>query len=242
MSSTSFGVERLLAPRHGPGVCPRCLNLTHEASGLCRACQAGDHHLAAVVPISYSVGGEWLHHVIASYKRDADPSVPDAVLALAEICGRFVVDHEPCVAAAAGVAAFEVVTTVPSSQPARDAHHPLRHIVGEMVDATRDRHERLLVCAATPAVPRQFDARRYRATRTLAGEAVLLIDDMWTSGASAQSAAAALLRAGAGAVAAIVIARHLNRGWNQNDLCLRGLAAERFGFERCALCGGDTVL
>jgi hypothetical protein len=241
MLSASSGVERLLAPRHGPGVCPRCLNLTREPSGLCRACQAGDHHLTVVVPISYSVGGEWLHRLIASYKRDADPSVPDALLTLARICNRFLGAHEACVAMAANVAAFELVTTVPSGEPSRDTHHPLRRIVGELVRATRDRHERLLVCGGTPAVPRRFDAGRYRATRRLNGEAVLLIDDMWTSGASAQSAAAALLDAGAGAVAAIVIARHLNRGWYQNDLRLRRLAAQAYDFEHCALCDGEPV-
>lgn len=241
MSLTSSAVDRLLAPRHGSGVCPRCLNLTREPSGLCRACQASDDQLAVVVPISYSVGGEWLHHVIASYKRDADPSVPDAVLTLAEICDRFVSVHELCVAGAAGVDAFELVTTVPSGQPGRDAHHPLRRIIGEMVGATRDRHERLLVCGEGPTVPRHFDAARYRATRRLDGEAVLLVDDMWTSGASAQSAAAALLGAGAGSVAAVVIARHLNRGWHQNDLHVQSLAANAFDFERCAVCRRGQV-
>ena len=88
---------------------------------------------------------------------------------------------------------------------------------------------------------RQFDACRYRATRLLNGETVLLIDDMWTSGASAQSAAAALLEAGAGTVAAIVIARHLNRGWYQNDMRLRRVATQPFDFERCALCASGAV-
>jgi predicted amidophosphoribosyltransferase len=129
MLSTRSNVERLLAPRHGPGVCPRCLNLTADSGGLCRACRSGEQHLATVVPISYSVGGEWLHRLIASYKRDADPSVPDAVATLAEICDRFLVAHEHCVAAAAHLDRFDVVTTVPSSSPRRDARHPLSTIV-----------------------------------------------------------------------------------------------------------------
>ena len=33
MLSASSGVDRLLAPRHGTGVCRRCLNLTAEATG-----------------------------------------------------------------------------------------------------------------------------------------------------------------------------------------------------------------
>src|SRR4029077_10010828 len=97
MLPASSGVRRLLAPRPGPGVCGRCLNLTAEATGLCRACLAGEHHLTAIVPISYSVAGEWLLHLIASYKRDADPWVPDATATLAEICEAFLIAHEPCV-------------------------------------------------------------------------------------------------------------------------------------------------
>ena len=241
MLSASSGVERLLAPRHGSGVCRRCLNLTAEATGLCRACRAGEHHLAAILPISYSVGGEWLHHLIASYKRDADPWVPDAITTLARICEAFLSAHEPCVASAAGVERFQLVTTVPSGDPRRDSHHPLLRIVGDLVAPTRDRHERLLVRTPTPAIPRHFDAARYRATQPLRGEAVLLIDDMWTSGASAQSAAAALLDAGAGKVAAIVIARHLNRGWDRNDLRLRRLARDGFDFASCVVCSGEDA-
>jgi hypothetical protein len=241
MSLRSSSVERLLSPRHGPGACPRCLNLT-GAEGLCRACSANEHHLAAVVPISYSVGGEWLHHLIASYKRDADPSVPDAVTTLVELSEEFISAHEPCVATASAVSEFQLVTTVPSGDPLRDLHHPLRRIVGELVPATRDRYERLLVRSTTPAIPRVFDPSRYHATTKLSGEAVLLIDDMWTSGASAEAGAAALRAAGAGTVAIVVIARHLNRGWHENDMQLRRLAREHFDVDRCVICGGDGAL
>jgi predicted amidophosphoribosyltransferase len=240
MSLKPSGVDQLLSPRHGRGVCPRCLNLT-GAGGLCRACNANEHHLAAVVPISYSVGGEWLHHVIASYKRDADPSVPDAVSALTGLCEDFLSGHEKCVATAAGVTGFQLVTTVPSSDPLRDLHHPLRRLVGERVAVTRERYERLLVRSASSAIPRVFDPARYVATKDLDGESVLLVDDMWTSGASAEAAAAALHAAGAGPVAIVVIARHLNRGWRENDLCLRRLAREPFDVGRCVICASSDA-
>jgi len=238
MSLPPSVAERLLAPRHGHGVCPRCLNLTRDPDGLCRACIACEHHLAAVIPITYSVGGEWLHHLIAAYKRGADPSVPDAVVTLARICEEFISAHERCIASACGVAGFELVTTVPSGDPRRDEGHPLRRLIAEMVPAVRDRHERLLTRTDKPALPRTFDPTRYRATRPLHGESVLLVDDMWTSGASAQSAAAALRYAGAGTTAAVVIARHLNRGWHRNDLRLRRLAGAGFDFHGCVLCRG----
>ncbi len=231
--------EPPLTPRHGPDSCPRCLNLT-GAAGLCRACRANEQHLAAVLPRFYSVGGEWLHHVILAYKRDADPSVTGAVSQLSRICETMLASHERCVAAAASVATFQIVTTVPSADPLRDLHHPLRRILGSEVRHTRARYERLLVRSAGPAIPRVFDPARYQATRRLDGEAVLLVDDMWTSGASAESAAAALLAAGAGTVAAIVVARHLNRAWRDNDRLLRRLARDGGVGERCALCAASA--
>ena len=66
-------------------------------------------------------------------------------------------------------------------------------------------------------------------------ESVLLIDDTWTTGASAQSAAAALKAAGAEHVAAVVIGRHLNREWHENDRRIRGIARP-FDWQACALC------
>ena len=113
---------------------------------------------------------------------------------LTQLCSDFVSMHERCAARAAGVPDFQVITTVPSADPLRDLHHPMRRIVGELAEPTRERYERLLVRSDSSAIPRVFDPARYRATRRLDGEAVLLIDDMWTSGASAESAAAALLR------------------------------------------------
>ena len=66
---------------------------------------------------------------------------------------------------------------------------------------------------------------------------MLLVDDTWTMGASAQSAAAALRGVGAGPVAAVVLGRHINREWHdtQQRLCaMRG----SFDWDRCALCAG----
>ena len=57
---------------------------------------------------------------------------------------------------------------------------------------------------------RDPNASRFHAERTGLGANVLLLDDTWVSGASAQSAAAALKRAGARRVAVVVLGRHLD--------------------------------
>lgn len=191
-----------------------------------------------MLPISYSVAHEYLHHTLASYKRLQGWQAEAAARQLSMILWRFLVGHEPCLAAAAGVDRFQVVATVPSSDPARDERHPLRWIVGELVGPTRARHQRLLRRSDIEVIPRRFDARRFEAVRSLAGEAVMLIDDTWTTGASAQSAAAALKAAGAGEVAAVVIGRHLNREWHDND---RHLDALPFDWRKCALCASGRL-
>jgi predicted amidophosphoribosyltransferase len=225
----------LLAPRRGPDVCGTCFNFT-AGYARCWACAHNQPALDAVAPISYSVAREQLHHALASYKR-LDGDVARRLQAiLAAILWRFLAAHEGCVAKAADTHRFDLVTTVPSGDRARDDGHPLRTIVGELVGPTRGRHRRLLRRAETDVPPRAFDANKFEATnQELEGRSILLIDDTWTTGASAQSAAAALKAAGAGPIAAVVIGRHLNREWHQNDRRLRGIA-QPFEWTHCALC------
>jgi len=225
----------LLGPRRGPDVCGTCFNFT-AGYARCYACAHGHRALGAVLPISYSVAGEQLHHALARYKRlDGDVARRLGAI-LAAILWRFLSEHEACVAGAANAKGFDLVTTVPSGDQARDERHPLRWIVGDLVGPTRGRHRRLLRRAQTEVPSRAFDATKFEATgQDLRGQAILLIDDTWTTGASAQSAAAALKAAGAGPIAALVIGRHLNRKWHQNDRRLRGIA-QPFEWADCALC------
>jgi hypothetical protein len=206
----------LLGPRHGPGVCEVCFNLT-DGYHRCYACARSQQWLDTVAPISYSIAHEQLHHALAGYKR-----LPAAVahrfeIELAAVLWRHLSAHERCLAAAAGVSGFPLVTTVPSGARERDNAHPLHRIVGHLVAPTRDRFERLLHRSDAVVTPRVVSELKFIAIRELHREPVLLIDDTWTSGASAQSAAAALKAAGAGTVAAVVIGRHLNRDWHRND-------------------------
>jgi hypothetical protein len=88
--------------------------------------------------------------------------------------------------------------------------------------------------------PRAFSAEKFVAQSTLNGEAVLLIDDTWTTGANAQSAATALKAAGAGPVAAVVLGRHINRDWHDNDRRLRALGS-RFDWCQCVACASAAA-
>jgi hypothetical protein len=229
----------MLGPRRGSSVCGTCFNFT-DGYARCYACDHGRLVLDGVAPISYSVAREQLHHALASYKRLDGDVARRLSASLAAILWRFLADHEPCLAHAAGIDHFELVTTVPSGARTRDERHPLRWIVGELVAPTRGRYERLLWRSDVEVRQRSFSLEKFVATRPVDGRSVLLIDDTWTTGASAQSAAAALKTAGAGAVGAVVIGRHLNREWHENDKRIRGIARP-FDWSKCALCADPST-
>jgi predicted amidophosphoribosyltransferase len=224
----------LLTPRAGPGVCDTCFNLT-DGYEECYACTRSEHGLDVVLPISYSVAGEQLHHALAAYKRLNGYVGRRLAVELAAVLWRFLHEHEQCAARAAATQRFDVVTTVPSTDPERDKRHPLRWIVGELIGPTRTRHEHVLRPSQAGATPHEYSSEKFASARRLRGEPVLLIDDTWTTGANAQSAAAALKAAGAGPVAAIVIGRHVNRGWHENDRRLCAIARP-FDWSECVLC------
>jgi predicted amidophosphoribosyltransferase len=228
----------MLGPRRGPDVCAQCLNLT-DGYSRCYACAHGGRFLDAMVPISYSVAGEQLHHALASYKRLQGVIARRFMLGLAAVLWRHLASHERCLARASAVEGFTLVATVPSSSRKHDVAHPLNELVS-MVGVVRGRQERVLRRSEAPAAAHEFSPRKYESLGDVSGQAVLLIDDTWTKGANAQSAAAALKAAGAETVAAVVIGRYVNRGWRQNDRRLRGLPRP-FDWRSCALCApGDN--
>jgi hypothetical protein len=223
----------LLRPVLGSGVCETCFNLT-DGYRRCYACAHLEQWVDLVVPISYSVAHEQLHHVLAGYKRWPAPIARQSRRELTAILERHLHAHETCHAVAAGIEGFNILTTVPAGTPDADVGQPLRQLVADTAPA-RDRYSRLLVRSDRTTDPRHFDPDRFTATTPLAGESVLLIDDMWTTGASAQSAAAVLKAVGAGTVVALVIGRHVNRGWGDNDRILKTLERP-YDWDRCVSC------
>lgn len=229
----------MLGPRSGAGVCRRCFNLT-DGYARCYPCTQHPTVLDVIVPISYSVAHEQLHHALASYKRLTGEVARRLAMQLAAVLWRFLDAHEGCVARVAGVDAFPLVATVPSGDCTRDECHPLRWVVSELVGPTRDRYAQLLRRTSAEVDGHVFSREKFVAQRELNGEPVLLIDDTWTTGANAESAAAALREAGAGPLATVVIGRHINREWHENDRRLRALARP-FDWRHCVLCLTDNA-
>jgi vacuolar-type H+-ATPase subunit F/Vma7 len=168
-----------------------------------------DRRADVVVPIALAVKGGQLAHELSAYKNSSSAEARARLrVGLAAVLWRWLALHEECMAQAVGVESFPIVTTVPSTSGRTD--EPVQDMVERIVGVTRDRYQSVLV--ANKGLPAAREARPdlYTTSRAFSGEAVLLIDDTWTTGAHAQSAAAALKHAGAGAVAVAVVGRHFS--------------------------------
>lgn len=100
--------------------------------------------------------------------------------------------------------------TVPSLPP-KDSPHALNKIVRSL--SRRGSTEIVLSGIANPANPREVNGAHFTVHNPQTGGHVLLIDDTWTSGGHALSAALALRTAGAEYVSVLALARWLKIGW-----------------------------
>ena len=224
----------MLSPRPpaAPDVCSVCLTFT-EGWSTCYPCGHQARFADAVLPISYSVAFGQLHTALQQYKRGYPSAARQFQIQLAAVLWRFVSLHE----GASHAASVSPAST--SSRPSRRAAFNATRttlFAGWVVRSshTRERHRRLLMRSGTPVAERAVDPGKFNPTADLEGEAVLLIDDTWTTGASVQSAAAALKTAGAGPVGVVVIGRHINDDYGANARRLKELSRP-FEWKRCAL-------
>jgi hypothetical protein len=141
----------------------------------------------------------------------------------------FLADHGPCVWRSAGLPPPDRLAVVPTGA-GRPGPHPLLRLVSPYL--------RLPGCPLALRPGRQgrdLDPDRFQVLARPAGAGVLLLDDTWVSGASAQSAAAALKLAGARYVAVVVLGRHLNPDDPVSAVLRAGLAATRYDPATCAV-------
>jgi hypothetical protein len=225
LSAPLAGSGGLCEVCHGPpcGGCQRCYNCDlHLQCG-------GDSLADAVVPVAFAVkGGQHAKH-LWQYKSArlavgarAGPTVMLRALLLV-----FLRDHGACLWRAAGISGPTQVAVVPTAR-GRPGAHPLRELIEVYL---------ALPWAELSARPggvqvRDLDPDRFSAG-PMPGAKVLLIDDTWTTGASAQSAAMALRRAGASSVVTVVLGRHVGRA----DAAAAGIdpAAMPFRPANCAV-------
>jgi hypothetical protein len=181
--------------RGGYARCFHCASHSESAPGL----------LADVVaPAAYAIKGSQFARDLWMYKSGR-PGAREAGQALLALLVVFLHDYGQQVWQRAGMAAPTHACVVPSCR-GRPGPHPLQALAGGYLTLP---WVSLRTRPGANRWDRELDPDRFAAIAPLAGDAVLLLDDTWTSGSSAQSAVIALKRAGAGAVAAVVLGRHV---------------------------------
>ena len=232
----------VLTPREG--VCKVCKTSILPGFTSCYQCNGHrrllSHTADVVAPIALSVKGTQWAHELSSYKNSSRPSVrDDLALRIGAVLWRWLDAHEGCLRNASGVTAFPLVVPVPSTTGLPD--HPLPHVL-RLVKVTSDRVAELLT--PNPRYPpgsRSAYDDRFLVRGSLRGEPVILVDDQWTSGGHAQSAAAALKIAGSGPVAIVELGRHFDLARTKADFRLaaesyyREARAQRWDWASCCL-------
>jgi len=229
----------VLVPSIGSVTCRTCRGPTPVGLARCYQCdlarrQAGALLADAVAPIGYAVRGGPLAGDLWRYKADHAGAAESAARLRGMLAG-YLRDHGQSLWTAAGMASAPGVAAVVPSGRGRPGGHPLTGLVRSCVDAPL---VGLSLAPAGAAHRRGVDPGWLRvdgvvagamaagagagADAVVAGADVLVVDDTWVSGGSAQSAAVALKLAGARRVAIIVIGRHVN----PDDPRSAGLVAE----------------
>lgn len=228
------------------------VNVVRQPMETCRVCAAPVRHfelcwrcrehqrlsgLADVVaPLAYAVGGAQTAAVLSSYKNHPVRVERDrCALIVRAMLGAAVLFHERCFGAVTG--AHVSVRTVIPSLTFRSGVHPLASTaesIGVLTDLAlmpgcdawcdrRVRTEKFGVNSSTP----------------VEGRHVLVLDDVWTTGSNAQSAALALRRAGAAVVSVLVIGRWLSPASPLTQQFLRSRPDTPYDPHICPVTGGD---
>jgi hypothetical protein len=186
--------------------------------------------LAPVVPASLCEVPGPLARVLSGYK--AAP-VTEArrrfAAAVGDILVTFLARHQPCLEHLAG-GPLELAVAVPPTL--RPGEAPLHQVPGLGV------RRGVLVRGPAPLGHLRASVRGFQVPEgmleAVAGRRILVVDDIYTTGARAQSAAAALRLAGAASVVVVACGRAVRRGeapWCRSYW--RGADASTWHAERC---------
>jgi hypothetical protein len=223
-------------PPAGAGVCYHCHTGPSVGYTTCYSCEVTRaqvrHPADLVVPISLYEMYSQLHTVLRQYK-DSHSSVTRNrfTTQVSATLARFISQHRRCIESTLA-ADITLATTVPSSA-GRIGVHPLATAV-HRISYLREITAQTLRPGPTPIKHLKASDTGYEVIADVAGHVVLLIDDTFTSGARAQSAASALHLSGAAKVAVVVVGRVINPSWNSNCEAICGRRDE-FSFEVCCL-------
>jgi hypothetical protein len=183
---------------------------------MCYPCRrdGGTGPIELLAPLIYAIGGTQSATLLRHYKDDVNAATRRAhTLVIGRLLYLALMLHQRCIEDTIGRAVDHRVV-VPSLHH-RPGIHPLAALAGDL-RATDDRLA--LAAAPTARADRIVSGRQFVLTpeQDLSGRHILLIDDTWTTGSRARSAALTLRAAGAEDISVLVIGRWLAPEYDNN--------------------------
>ena len=165
---------------------------------------------APVVPVSLYAKPSTMRDRLRDYKDSDDVSTRQRLSRdVAALIERFFIQHSASLARRLGT--WDAVCVVPSTD--REPPHPLVRALFDHDALSLGPLEQLLLRGPGEAAHRKPDRRAFKLATEVSGRRVLLLDDVFTTGAMSQSAAFALRESGAIVPAIVVVARRINPDW-----------------------------
>jgi adenine/guanine phosphoribosyltransferase-like PRPP-binding protein len=207
--------ELVPAPGDGVDVCPMCRSARVATEPRCENCTQAVRELTNpcefVVPITLYQKPSMMRERITNYKDGSDAERQRYAPEVAAIVDRFFAEFGNRLAAKTG--GWDSLCVVPSSK-GRPLPHPLEAALDSFPTSFTPAREQLLTGGVGKVGHRDPNENAFLVSTDVRGERILLLDDVYTTGAEAQSAASVLEVAGATVVGILVIARRINPGYS----------------------------
>ncbi|RDI65728.1 hypothetical protein [Nocardia pseudobrasiliensis] len=230
---------------YAPGTLDICSVCRAPANGnLCDDCRShradyGNQLADRTILLTYAQGKHpggphQSAHVVRAYKgyfgTPASPECQEYMKLMVRVAAEI---HRPCFEGWLGIS-WDSLTFIPSRERP-DASHPVAALARavESPDGPTSPLDRFLLETGPGAVisakhqlveDRFLVPEKWRSA--VDGKNVLIVDDTWTRGASAQGAAIAAKQAGAATVTVLCVSRWLNWNWAPNERLLSSLAED----------------
>ena len=193
-----------------------------------------------VVPLTYAIGGTQSATMLWHYKDDPVRKAREQhALIINWLVYLAISEHERCIGAAAGLP-VSVRLAIPSLS-GRAEVHPFTALMRWMNAVPESP---ALIPAPEAMCDRAVSGDKFvlEPAERLDGRHVLVLDDTWTTGSNAQSAAMTLRGAGAARVSVMVVGRWLSPGYGNTGRFIQDYLRNDYDTEVCPVTGAECPL